>query len=260
MTPPGIVELPVDAAWAIGFVLAMCRMAAFMVASPITNRMLPSTARIGVVVALSIATVRPVADMIEVGDLIGAVGINVVIGVALGWVSGLILNLFGSAGAIVDLISGLSIAMVFDPVMGDMGGVFQRMFHLVAITLFVVTGGLSLLVGGLMASVTLLPLDASIAPDPGLTGLVIATTAQMFRSAVELALPIMGVLLLLELALGLASRFAPQANVFLLGLPAKIFASITVVGSAWVLFPDAMSNAQATVMRNFEATLRGLGA
>lgn len=259
MTPPGIVELPVDAAWAIGLLLALARIAAFVVSSPVTGRYLPASGRIVAVIALSIATVRPVTGLIEVGDLVAAAAVNVVVGLAMGWVSGLILNLFASAGGIVDLISGLSIAMVFDPVMGEQGGVFTRMFHITAMTLFVVTGGLSLLVGGLMASVNLLPLDASISPDPGLAGLVIATSAQMLRSAVELALPIMGVMLLMELAFGLAARFAPQANVFLLGLPAKILASITVVGSAWVLFPDAMADAQDLVARNLAATLRGLG-
>ncbi|MCC5948831.1 MAG: flagellar biosynthetic protein FliR [Nitriliruptoraceae bacterium] len=257
---PGIVEVPIDPAWAVGLVLAMARIAAFVLASPVTGRFLPATARIAATVALSLAAVRPVPGLIEMGDLIAAAGINVVVGLALGWVSGLILQLFTSAGGIVDLISGLSVATIFDPLMGDQSGVFARMFNLTAMTLFVVTGGLGLLVSGLLASLRLIPLDASLAPQGGLTAVVIETVSEVMRRGVELALPIMGVMLLLELALGLAARFAPQTNVFLLGLPAKTFAAITLVGSAWVLFPDAMASAQDVVVRNLELTMRGLGA
>lgn len=253
------VQLPVDAAWAVGFVLALTRVAAFAIASPITGRTIPATGRLAFAVAVAIAMTRPVAGVTEPGKLITAAVINVAIGVILGFVSGLILQLFTSAGNIIDLVSGLSVATVFDPLQGDQGGVFGRMFHLTAITLFVVGGGLGLLVTGLVASTRVLPLDAIVRPSPGLTGTVVDLVAQLMLSAVELALPVMGVLMMLELALGLASRFAPQANVFMLGLPAKTFAAITVVGSAWVLFPDAMSAAEATVGRTMEAVLVGLG-
>jgi flagellar biosynthesis protein FliR len=256
---PTLVELPVDAAWAIGLVLSISRIAAFAVASPVTGRSIPATGRLAFTVAVAFAMTRPIAGSFELGDLLAAAIVNVLIGAAMGYVSGLILHLFTSAGGIIDLISGLSVAMVFDPMQGEQAGVFARMFNLTAITLFVVGGGLGLLVTGLVVSTQVLPLDASLAPQAGLVGLVVATVAQVMRSAVELALPVMGVLMMMELALGLASRFAPQANVFMLGLPAKVFAAITVVGSAWVLFPDAMSNAEVLVARNLEAVLRGLG-
>lgn len=260
MIAPTLVELPVDAAWAIGLVLSLSRIAAFAIASPVTNGLIPATGRLAFVVAIALASTRPVPGTFELGELMAAAFVNVVVGAALGYVSGLILQLFTSAGGIVDLISGLSVSMVFDPMSGSQNGIFGRMFNLTAITLFVVTGGLGLLVSGLVASTRILPLDASLAPQVGLVGVVVATVSQLMRSAVELALPIMGVLMMLELALGLASRFAPQANVFMLGLPAKVFAAITVVGSSWVLFPDAMANAQVIVVRNMEAVLRGLGA
>lgn len=256
----GIVDIPVDTAWAVGFLLAMIRVATFAVTSPIIGRSIPAVGRLAFALAVTIAMARPVAGIVDIGDLVAAAGMNALVGGALGWVTGLILQLFTSAGGIIDLISGLSVATVFDPMQGDQGGVFGRMFHLTAVTMFLVAGGMGLLVGGLVTSASLLPLDAALAPRAGLTGFVVDTVTLMVRRAVELALPIMGVLLMLELALGLASRFAPQANIFLLGLPAKLLAAITVVSASWVLFPDAMSDAQATVARSMEVVLRGLGA
>jgi flagellar biosynthetic protein FliR len=255
----GVIEIPVDTGWAAGIVLAITRIAAFALASPVTGRGVSAPARVAFIVGVALASARPVPGIVELGDLVAAGVVNALVGAALGYVSGLILHLFTSAGGIVDLVSGLSIATVFDPLQGDQSGVFARLFHLTAMTMFIVAGGLLLLVGGLVASVRVLPLDAALQPAPGLTGLVVTLVSTMVRSAVELALPVLGVLLMLELGFGLAARFAPQANVFLLGMPAKILAAITVVGTSWVLFPDAMATAERTVGQSFEAVLRGLG-
>ncbi|MFA9446433.1 flagellar biosynthetic protein FliR [Egicoccus sp. AB-alg6-2] len=254
------VVIPVDGAWAVGLVLAVTRVAAFAVASPVTGRALPATARIAVTFAVALAMVQPVHGVVELGDLFAAGAVNAMIGAALGWISGLILHMFTSAGGIIDLASGLSMATVFDPMQGDSGGVFSRLFHLTGMALFFVGGGLALIIGGLVASARLLPLGAALSPSPGLTGLVVELVSQLMRSAVEFALPVIGVLLMLELALGLAARFAPQANIFMLGMPVKILAAITVVGSAWVLFPDAINGVETTVMQSMEAVMRGLGA
>lgn len=256
----GIVELPIDGAWAIGFVLSMARIAAFAIASPLFGRALPATARLAFTVAMTLALTRPVVGVAETGELVSAAVVNVAIGAALGFVSGLVLHLFMTAGGILDLISGLAVSQVFDPLSGDQGGIFGRMFHLVGMTLFVVMGGMGLLVGGLIASVRVLPLDALIAPNDGLTGVVVELVSRMVRMGVELALPVMGVLLMMELALGLAARFAPQANVFMLGLPAKLLAALTVVGSSWVLFPDVMVDVESIVAQSIEGVLGGLGA
>ena len=44
----------------------------------------------------------------------------------------------------------------------------------------------------------------------------------MLVAAVEMAMPALAALFVAEVVLGIASRFAPQANIFLLGLPAKV--------------------------------------
>ena len=255
-----IVEVPIDAAWAVGFVLSIVRIATFAVTSPFIGRSIPATGRISFTVGVAIAAVEPVEGVIELGDLLTAAVINAAVGGALGILTGMIIYLFMVAGGVLDLISGLAVSQVFDPVSGAPGGVYTRLFNLTATTLFLVGGGLTLLVSGLVGSVRVLPLDASIDPDPGLGELAIDLVNLLVRSGVELALPIMGVMLMLELALGLAARFAPQANVFMIGLPAKLLTSITVVGAAWTLFPDAMAVTENTFARTFEAVLRGLGA
>jgi flagellar biosynthetic protein FliR len=47
-------------------------------------------------------------------------------------------------------------------------------------------------------------------------------TAQLIAAGIQMALPVMGALLLADITLGLLSRVAPQVQVFFLGLPLKI--------------------------------------
>jgi flagellar biosynthesis protein FliR len=253
-------EIPVDAAWAAGVLLAIIRVAAFVVTSPIIGRIVGTPARIAFTIAIGFALSTPITAALDVPGLVGAAVVNAVIGGVLGFVSGLIIQLFSVGGGIVDFVSGLSVATVFDPLSGQQGAVFARMFHMTAVALFLVGGGMGLLVGGLAASVRLLPLDGGLAPTALLSETVVSLVSTLFRTGVELVLPVIGVLLMLELALGLAARFSPQANILMLGLPMKILAAITVVGAAFVLFPDAMVDMQRTVGEASEAALRGLGA
>ena len=252
-------SLPIDAAWVAGLVLAMTRVAAFAVVSPII-RALPVPARTAFTVAVGSALTVPVPGALDLGPLVGAATTNAIIGGVLGFITGLIVHMFSIGGGVVDFVSGLAVASVFDPLSGEQGAVFARMFHMAAIALLLVGGGMALLVGGLAASVQVLPLDGGLAPTAILPETVMNLVTQVMRGGVELVLPVLGVMLMLELAFGLAARFSPQANVLMLGLPAKVLTSITVMGSVWVLFPDAISNAQRTIGQATEATLRGLGA
>jgi flagellar biosynthesis protein FliR len=253
-------DLPIDAAWAVGLMLAIIRVGSFVVTSPIIGKTIGAPARLAFTVAIGTALSYPIPATLEVPGLIGAAVVNAVIGGVLGFLSGMIIHLFGVAGGIVDFVSGLSVATVFDPLSGQQGAVFQRLFHLTAVALFLVSGGLSLIVGALFASVRVLPLDGGLAPTALLSETVMTLVSTLFRAGVELVLPVIGVLLMLELALGLAARFSPQANILMLGLPMKILAAITVVGAAFVLFPDAMLDVQRTFGDASEAALRGLGA
>ena len=254
----GISALAIEPAWVMGAILSMTRVGAFIVLFPLLGRTLPPTARLAFGLAVGLFLARPVPLAMEVGDLVAAAAVNLVIGGVMGWMVGLALHTFAVAGGILDLISGLMVSQVFDPLMGSSGGVWTRMFNLVGMTLFVVLGGLGMVVTALFASVEVIPLTAPVAPSSALAEMAVTQVSAVVRAGVELALPIMGVMLMLELALGLGARFAPQANIFLLGLPAKLLTVITVVGSAWVLFPELMDSIQIGFTRDVRLVLEGL--
>jgi flagellar biosynthetic protein FliR len=69
---------------------------------------------------------------------------------------------------------------------------------------------------------------------------------------------VLAALFLGEVVLGLAARLAPQANVFILGLPAKLLITMTIVGATLLFFPEAMNTFERTLTDTFVDGLRGL--
>lgn len=233
-------RLAVDPAFGVGLLLAMTRVAAFVVSSPVLGKSWPATARLGLVIALSLFVSRPVAGIDEVGPLIVAAAANVAIGLSLGFLSGVILYLFTVAGSLIDIAGGLAVAQVFDPSSGALTSVYGKLFGQAAVALFVVLGGLHVLVRGLYGSVELIPLDGDVRLDGALAEAAVQAVADVMYGGVELALPVLSSLVVAEVVLGLASRFAPQANVLLLGLPAKLLLTMTVSGAVVVTLPASV--------------------
>lgn len=233
-------ELVIDPAWGVGLLLSMVRVACFVVASPILGSSWPATGRLAGVVAVSTFMARPVPDVAEVAPLVVAAATNAAVGVAMGFLSGVLIHLFTVAGALIDLSGGLALAQVFDPTAGFMSSVYDKMFRQVALALFMVVGGLHVLVRGLVDSVAVVPLDGRISLDASLAEAATHSVGQLMYAGAELALPVLSSLLIAEVALGLAGRFAPQANVMLLGLPAKLLITMTLVGSVMLTLPDTV--------------------
>lgn len=251
-------DFTVDAAWATGLFLALTRVAAYVIAAPQLAKALPVPGRLAFVVGIASFLAAPVPGVTTLADLFGVAFGNIGVGIALGFLTGILFQAFVSAGGLVDVTSNLSVSAVFDPTQGQQAAVFGRIVHHTATALLVVTGGLGVLAVTLVWSVEAVPLGVTPAADPDLATLATRGLASLMVLAVELALPVLGGLFLVELALGVASRFAPQAQVFLIGLPAKILLSFVLVGATVLMLPGAVSSYLEFVRDTAVAVLQGL--
>lgn len=250
-------DLALDANWAAGYLLAMTRVAAFVVASPLLPSSVPVVGRVGFTTVVGLALATAVPDL-TLATLVGSMAVNAFIGIVLGFLTGLMLHLFTVAGDVLDVTSGLSVGAVFDPLTGGRGAALGRLFPLAALVLFFVVGGLAAIVRGLAASVEVIALDGAVRMHTDMISLAIDLSARMLVAGVELALPALAALFLTEVVLGLAARFAPQANVLMLGLPVKILVLLLTVSLVVLLFPEAMAGVLSSVERAFVDGIRGL--
>lgn len=231
----------IDAAVVAAFLLVLARTSAWVMTSPImAGKALPGMAKMAVAISLSLFVV-PQVDATKVpSDILPFAGIvlgQVLIGLGLGWVMGFFLHAFEMAGTMVDTQSGFSIGAIFDPISGAQVSLYGRFNQMLFLVLLFITNAHLTMVGGFIRSFGALPADKF--PVIGLAGPAAAGAAmsQLMVAALEIAAPVLGALFLTEVALAMAARFAPQANVFQVGLPLKVMVSLLAMGTALILLP-----------------------
>ena len=228
----------------VALLLAGVRAAAWLViCPPFSSRIIPGQikALLGVAIALPVvpgltATVPDLAT----GPLMASIAEQVVIGTVLGFLTALMFAAFQSAGDLIDLFGGFSIAFAFDPLSATGNSVFGRFYNLMATTLLFVTDAHQVMLRGFARSYRTLPLNATLSMS-NLDTLLTKGMGQLFMSALQLAGPLVAVLFLADLGLGLLSRVAPALNVFSLGFPAKILLTLSLAGMAMLLLPQAVT-------------------
>ncbi|RKP50594.1 type III secretion system export apparatus subunit SctT [Trinickia fusca] len=144
------------------------------------------------------------------------------IGILLAYAFGAVMWAIAMAGSLIDFQTGSGNAQFFDPIGQHEGGPSAGFLNLLAITLFVTTGGLNLLLSALFESYKLWPV-ASLAPhfSAALLPFVARTAMGIMSWTVKLAAPVVMVLVLVELGMGLIGRAMPQLNVFMMSQPVK---------------------------------------
>lgn len=251
--------ISLDAAQSAGLILALIRVTTFTILSLPFGQVMPTSGRVAIGLALGLFLAEPYEGSLTVASLLGAGVVNAVIGGALGWLTSVIFQIFFTAGAVLDILSGLFAAVLFDPAMGGQAGVFARFFNMAALALFYVVGGLELLVRGLGFSFQVVAVDGQLSVAPAaLASIAVEAVGRVLLVGMELILPVASALFLVEVVLGLASRFSPQANVFLLGLPAKLLITLLLVSTSFMLFPEAMAGVMEMMERAFVDTLEAL--
>jgi flagellar biosynthetic protein FliR len=226
--------LALDLDTVTAFLLALGRASAWSIVVPLTaNRSLAAIARIGLAVTLA-WTVAPLEVQkgpmpTDVAGFVTALAVQIGIGLALGWLIALMVTAFDVAGAMVDLFAGFSLAAVFNPATNDIAAPFARLSQAVFVALLFATGGYLQVVAGFLASFEAVPATATSGLDLDAT-VAASALGDMLVIAARMAMPVVGAVLLTEVALSAAARFAPQANVFVLGLPVKAAVAMASMG------------------------------
>jgi flagellar biosynthetic protein FliR len=176
---------------------------------------------------------------------------ELVIGAALGFVVQLLFSAVQMAGDIIDVTGGFSLQPAYDPLAMTQNAAIGRLHYLLAITLLFTSGGHLLIVRGFVMSYRGLPLGGAV-PTAQLAHVVITAFSMMFLAALQIAGPMVAVLLLADVALALMSRAAPALNIFQMGFPVKIMLTLTMLGLTFPLLPPAldmlMQNAARAIM------------
>ena len=124
--------------------------------------------------------------------------------------------------------------------------------------MFLLLGGDHLLVAGIGVSFDAVAITGTISLAGGLGDIALGLMGRMMIAAIEMAMPALAALFIAEVVLGIASRFAPQSNVFLIGLPVKIFAALASIGAVLLLVPETLDGVLGIMEDTFRTALLGM--
>ncbi len=226
----------------IAYILAATRIVAWLfVVPPFSGRSVPPTAKILLALGMAFAVVPDARDIPSSSiGLLMTVGTQVLIGLALGYVTHLLLAALTAAGSMIDLFGGFALAQGFDPLSMNQNTVFGKMHQLLATALLFGSGAHLIVMGGLLRTFHFLPLGQT--PDWSLTPDVMITAFSMFfLTAVQIALPMIAVLFLADLGLALLTKVAPQLNALNVMFPAKIGLTLLLLSMTLPVLPMALS-------------------
>jgi flagellar biosynthetic protein FliR len=238
-------ELSIDADRLEATMLAGVRLVAFFViAPPFSYRAFPGTVKVILGLGLAIGVAPRVAvgyESLETGPFLLALFTQLVVGLSLGFLVFLVFAAVQSAGALIDLFGGFTLAQAFDPQSQVNGAQFTRLFQMTALALLFTSGGYQLIVGGLVRSFDAVPLTGTFAVD-GLASMLVTAMSQMFLATLQIAGPLVVVLFLADVGLGLLTRVAPALNAFQMGFPIKIGLTVLFAGALFMALPSVVSS------------------
>jgi flagellar biosynthesis protein FliR len=224
------------------FLLALTRILALIVQIPVLGGpLVPNRIRIGLGIFLAII-------LIPWQPLPASTGIipwmaypvymlqELTLGTLVGFAARLTFATVQIAGDVMGIGTGFASAQIMNPTTGDTGSTVDQIVVMAAMLLFLIIDGHHLFLLAVQRTFVAAPL---LTPLPALSAEpLMRLTSQMITAGVQLALPVVGALLLTDVALGLLARVAPQVNPFFLGMPLKVGVGlIAIMLTMEILFP-----------------------
>ncbi|MHB1280889.1 MAG: flagellar biosynthetic protein FliR [Acidithiobacillus sp.] len=200
------------------------RILALLSAAPVFSAtQVPIQVRVGLALLISVAIAPALPPMPAVHFLSGEGFIlliqQILIGTALGFAVTVIFSVIQFAGSVISLQMGLGFSSFFDPTTGVQVPTLSNFLNLLVLLLFMAMNGQLLVLATLMRSFTLLPVTATLSLNPSAWHFLVEEGTIIFSLGLAISAPVLGTLVLVNIALGVLGKLAPQLNIFVIGFP-----------------------------------------
>ena len=211
------------AAWISPIFWPFLRVLAVFTTAPVFSmRAIPVRAKVALAFFVALATQASLPNMPVIGfddpQVLGVVVQQVGVGLAIGFAIRLVFSAVELAGEVVGFQMGLNFAAFFDPTINAQSSAVARFFGQMTSLLFLAMNGHLMVLMAITRSFHSFPLDQNFLETLKQMKLQ-RLGADLFASALWIALPMIGMLMFANLAMGIISRIAPQMNIFAVGFP-----------------------------------------
>ncbi len=230
---PLLVEVPQVSAWVLRLWWPVLRIGGFIAAAPVVNHSsVPRLVKVALTLALAfvLAPLAPVPPDLSIFSGAGAVAAveEVLIGVSVGLIVQLAFEALDFAGQSISTSMGLGFATLVDPQHGAGTPVLGQLFLMFGLLAYLAVNGHLLLIGALARSFNTLPIG-TVPLDRDVLMSITTWGARIFETGLLVALPAVIALVIVNLALGVVSRAAPQLNLFGIGFTVTLMCGLLVL-------------------------------
>lgn len=244
------------------FALVLVRVSFLLIFLPVFGPIVPTPVKAAFVIVLSLIFTPLVATRVTMPENVWDFALRLLpealLGMSLGFFVRLIFSGVQLGGQLLGFQMGFGVANVLDPMTGVEAPVLSQMAYLVALLLFLVLDIHHYFFLALGEGLKAFP-PGSLKFSPQLFLFLVREGDELFRLALRLLAPVMAILLLLQIALGIVSRFVPQINIMIVSFPLTIGVGLFFFGLTLELLGKVLTPAYGEAVRQLPYILKVFG-
>jgi flagellar biosynthesis protein FliR len=222
--------------WITSLIWPLTRILGVIAAAPIfSHDAIPVRVRVALGVLITL-TVIPTLPPLPSIDLLSIQSVYILlqqlmIGIAIGFTMRIVFASIEMAGTVAGMTMGLGFASFYDPQSNGQTNAVTQYLVIIAMLLFLSLDMHLHMISAVVQSFNSLPITNEPSAMP-FVQMILQWAGKIFSVGLHLALPMVAVLLLTNLALGILSRAAPQLNLFGIGFPITISIGFLILALA----------------------------
>lgn len=146
---------------------------------------------------------------------------EVLLGLILGMMVRILIAAVQTGGHIIGFQMGFAMVNVMDPITGVNEAVTAHFLYMCTMLTFLTLNGHLYLLKAIGQSFEFIP-PGGLLLTPDMANQIFSFSSLMYTLAIKIAAPVLGAVLIVDLALALIARAAPQMHILVVGLPIKI--------------------------------------
>ncbi|MDP2848095.1 MAG: flagellar biosynthetic protein FliR [Humidesulfovibrio sp.] len=235
-----------DPSMVLSFYLTLFRISVVLFIMPFFGDTLPNVMKASLLLVLSLAvwpnlsfpgTAFP-AHPFNIAIMFAG---EIVLGMTLGCIVRMLVAAVQIGGAIINFQMGFSMVNSIDPLTGQQEPMTTHFIYMCTMLTFLSLNGHLHLIKALGSSFDIVP-PGGLFLSPELMNEVMLFSKQMFVLGVRIAAPVIMALFLVDLALALISRMAPQMNILVMGFPLKIAVGFLFLSYVMEIMSEYVTN------------------
>jgi len=227
--------------YALSWGLILTRLTGMMVIAPMfAGFSLPLEIMVVLLLALSYVTLPMVNIMVPITLPISTLVISLLFNFFIGFVIGLMAYTIVGAvyigSEIFGIQSGFNVSGSLDPTMEE-SPITSEFVYLISVYVFVSLKGHLIIYSSVVKSIEKFPLVITDIPFKEINSQYFELFMDAFIFSLQIALPLIGLMFLINVLFGILSRLVPQMNVFMVAMPAStmiMFLLLVTMIPVWI--------------------------